>query len=494
MPLSEFEGNDSWGYNPSFYFAPDKYYGTKDDLKYFIEIAHQNGLAVILDMVLNHSFGQSPMVQMYFDGGKPAANNPWYNREYVGQYQWGYDFNHESQYTKNFIDNVNTYWVKEFHFDGFRFDFTKGFTNYAPGGSVDGFDQSRINILKRMADKIWQFNPKTYIILEHWSPDAEETQLGNYGMKMWRNKSYDFVPATVGNPTGGFANTDATSHITLYNSHDERRIAEHCLTEGRSSGSYNIKDSLIMYERVKMAAAFFFLQPGPKMMWQFDELGYDIDINFNGRIGRKPYAWGGGSLNYYNSSLRQNIYKTYQGILNVRNIIGPALLKSSQKSHQHTGDTRRLSYNTTGIDLVVIGNYALISKSVDPKFSQQGKWYNYFSGDSIDVTNVSAQITLKPGEWHIYTTKRLAEGQADVVGLYDNPVTISPNPFKGSDLIKIRFDATKASPGNTAGLVGASKVYMHSGVILSSANNNVLTNIVGNNTDDGIGLMTQSCR
>ncbi|MBK9737520.1 MAG: hypothetical protein IPO92_22230 [Saprospiraceae bacterium] len=241
MPMSEFEGNDSWGYNPSFYFAPDKYYGTKDDLKYFIEIAHQNGLAVILDMVLNHSFGQSPMVQMYFDGGKPAANNPWYNREYIGQYQWGYDFNHESQYTKNFIDDVNTYWVKEFHFDGFRFDFTKGFTNYAPGGSVDGFDQSRINILKRMADKIWQFNPKTYIILEHWSPDAEETQLGNYGMKMWRNKSYDFVPATVGNPTGGFANTDATSHITLYNSHDERRIAEHCLTEGRSSGSYNIK-------------------------------------------------------------------------------------------------------------------------------------------------------------------------------------------------------------------------------------------------------------
>ena len=491
MPVSEFEGNDSWGYNPSFYFAADKYYGLKDQLKKFIETAHQNGIAVINDLVLNHAFGQSPMVQMYFDGGKPAANNPWFNREYVGQYQWGYDFNHESQYTKNFIDDVNRYWLEEFHFDGYRFDFTKGFTNYAPGGSVDGFDQSRINILKRMADKIWQIDPKAYIILEHWSPDAEETQLGNYGMKMWRNKSYDYVPAAIGNPTGSFAGMDATSHVAFYNSHDERRIAEHCITEGRSSGSYNIKDSLIMFERVKQAAAFNYLQPGPKMIWQFDELGYDIDINFNGRVGRKPYVWGAGSLKYYNSTLRQHIYKAYQGILHVRNTIGPELLKAAQKSHQQTGDVRRLSYNTSGIDLVVIGNFALTSKSIDPKFSQTGWWYNYFSGDSINVSNVSAQISLKPGEWHIYTTKRLAEGQPGVVAVYDNPVTISPNPFKGSDLIKIRFDATKASNAGTAGLVGANKVYFHSGVILSNTTNKTLTNVKGTFNDDGVGLMTK---
>lgn len=491
MPMNEFEGNDSWGYNPSFFFAPDKYYGTKDDLKKFIEIAHQNGIAVILDIVLNHAFGQSPMVQMYFDGGKPAANNPWFNREYVGQYQWGYDFNHESQYTKDFIDDVNKYWIEEFHFDGFRFDFTKGFTNYAPGGSVDGFDQSRINILKRMADRLWDVDPKAYIILEHWSPAAEETQLGNYGMKMWRNKSYDFVPATVGNITGSFANTDAKSHVTFFNSHDERRIAEHCITEGRAVGSYNVKDTVVMYERVKMAAAFTYLHPGPKMIWQFDELGYDIDINFNGRVGRKPYVWGPGSLKYYNSALRQNIYKTYQGILHVRNEIGPDVLQAAQKNHQHTGDTRRLVFNTPTIDLVVVGNFAMTDKMVDPRFTQSGTWYNYFTGDSISVANVNANINLKPGEWHIYTTKRLAEGQPDVVGIYDNPVTITPNPFKGSDLIKVRFDAKKASPGSTNGLVGVDKVYMHSGVILSSATNSTLTNVVGTLADDGIGQMTE---
>ena len=67
MPWNEFEGNESWGYNPAYYFAPDKYYGTKEDLKHFIEIAHQHGLAVIMDVVMNHAFGQNPMVKMYFD-------------------------------------------------------------------------------------------------------------------------------------------------------------------------------------------------------------------------------------------------------------------------------------------------------------------------------------------------------------------------------------------------------------------------------------------
>jgi hypothetical protein len=132
-----------------------------------------------------------------------------------------------------------------------------------------------------------------------------------------------------------------------------------------------------------------------------------------------------------------------------------------------------------------------LAKSVNPQFTQSGKWYDYFSGDSITVTNPTALISLKAGEWHVYTTKRLAEGQADVVAIFENPVTITPYPFKGSDQITIRFDATKATKGNTAGLVGADKVYMHSGVILSDAVNTSLTNIKGTLTDDGLGLMTK---
>src|SRR5690606_32570299 len=188
-------------------------------------------------------------------------------------------------------DDVNSFWINEFHFDGFRFDFTKGFTSAA--FPFDGYNSSRIAILKRMADKIWEQDENAYIILEHWGVANEEKELGDYGMKMWANRSYDMIPATVGSPlSGSFNNMFVTSHVSFYNSHDERRIAEHCLTEGRSQESYNIKSNEIMYERVKMAAAFTYLQPGTKMIWQFDELGYDIDINLTGRTGRKPLPWG----------------------------------------------------------------------------------------------------------------------------------------------------------------------------------------------------------
>ena len=495
MPFNEFEGNESWGYNPSYYFAPDKYYGNPDQLKSFIQAAHQNGLAVVMDMVMNHAYGQNAMVQLYFDhtAGKPAENNPWFNRDYVGPYQWGYDWDHESAYTQEFLDRLNAYWIEEYHVDGYRFDFTKGFTNYAPGGNIDGFDQSRIDILKRMADEIWAVDPETYIILEHWGPPNEEQQLADYGMKMWRNRSYDFVPATTGAATGNFNNLGIESHVSYFDSHDERRIAEHALTEGLSNGSYNVKDPLVMYERVKMAAAFCFLFPGPKMIWQFDELGYDIDINFNGRVGNKPLPWGPGGLGYYEDSLRQYIYQAYQGILDVRRQIGAANLASAASDHQNFGAARRLSYDLPGggIDLVAIGNFGLEPATIPPNFSQTGTWYDYFSGESLDVTQVDDPIELKAGEWHLYTTEQLSPGLPGVVEVYDNPVSIEPYPFTKHDEITVTFDATRAWPGDTDGLIDADKVYFHSGVVLSHPDSTNWQNVVGTLTDDGLGLMTE---
>ena len=130
MPLNEFEGNISWGYNTSFYFAPDKYYGPKNRLKELIDECHKQGIAVIMDIALNHSFGQSPMVQLYFDGstGRPAANNPWFNPTARHAFNVGYDMNHESLATRYFVSRVVEHWLKEYKIDGFRFDLSKGFT------------------------------------------------------------------------------------------------------------------------------------------------------------------------------------------------------------------------------------------------------------------------------------------------------------------------------------------------------------------------------
>ncbi|HNU22212.1 MAG TPA: alpha-amylase family glycosyl hydrolase, partial [Bacteroidales bacterium] len=161
MPLMEFEGNSSWGYNPMTYFAPDKYYGPKNDLKKLIDECHKRGIAVILDIVLNHAYGNNPLVKLYWDDVKqiPAADNPWFNQTSPNpSYSWGYDFNHESPYTKQFVYRVTRYWLTEYKADGFRFDFSKGFTNKPGDGWA--YDATRIAILKNYTDSIWSVNPQ----------------------------------------------------------------------------------------------------------------------------------------------------------------------------------------------------------------------------------------------------------------------------------------------------------------------------------------------
>jgi len=151
MPITEFEGNLSWGYNPSFMFAPDKYYGTPENLKRFINECHKRGIAIILDIVLNHQFGQSPLVRLYATGnyGPPSSDNPWFNVIPRHPFNVGSDMNHESPYTQYFVDRVNKYWVEKFHVDGYRFDLSKGFTQKNSGDNVGlwgQYDASRIAI------------------------------------------------------------------------------------------------------------------------------------------------------------------------------------------------------------------------------------------------------------------------------------------------------------------------------------------------------------
>ena len=197
MPVNEFEGNDSWGYNPSFYFAPDKYYGTKTAFKQFVDEAHRRGMAVVMDMVLNHSCGQSPMVQLYFDNGNPSTTNPWYNRTATHPFNVCYDFNHESLFTKRFAKNVMDFWVNEYRVDGYRFDLSKGFTQVNSGNNVGlwgNYDQSRINIWLDYNNHMQANRAGTYVILEHFADNSEETVLANAGMMPWGNQHYQIQP------------------------------------------------------------------------------------------------------------------------------------------------------------------------------------------------------------------------------------------------------------------------------------------------------------
>ncbi len=440
MPVSEFEGNDSWGYNPSFYFAVDKYYGTKNDFKQFVDECHSRGIAVLMDIVLNHSYGQSPLVQLYFDEttGKPSAESPWYNQDCPHQpWCWGYDFNHESEATRTFVYRVNRYWLEEYHIDGFRFDFTKGFTNTVGDGW--NYDASRIAILMAMYDSIKFINENALVIFEHLSENTEETELANYGILLWGKMTNPYNEATMGYHNSGNSNLSGISYlyrgwddphlIGYMESHDEQRLMYKNLTWGNSLGDYDVKNLNTGLSRVEAAAAFFFTVPGPKMVWQFGELGYDINIDDPCRVCPKPVLW-----EYYNNSNRYHLYKVFSALIKLR--IEEELFETSDFNLAVSGAKKRINLNSASMNAVILGNFDLVTGSIAGNFQHTGTWYEYFTGAILEVTDTDQNIDLQPGEYRMYTDVQLELPDIppldlDNANLPTEPGSLFPNPTDG---------------------------------------------------------------
>ncbi|HYF32242.1 MAG TPA: alpha-amylase family glycosyl hydrolase [Chitinophagaceae bacterium] len=453
MPINEFEGNISWGYNTSFYFAPDKYYGPKNSLKELIDSCHSNGIAVILDMVLNHSYGQSPMVRMYYDNvnNRPAPDNPWFNP--VAPHSaitFGFDFNHESNATKYFVDRITDFWLKEYKVDGFRFDFTKGLTQKVTtsDAQMSAYDSSRVRILKRINDSVQITTPGAYVILEHLADNSEEKDLAAAGMLLWGNLNYNFNEATMGWNAGNNSNFEWATHtargyaqphlISYMESHDEERLMYKNIKYGNQAGPYNVKDTITALKRNQLATAFYMAIPGPRMIWQFGELGYDYSrcyLSTNGeggdcnrKLDPKPIRW-----DYQQQQARKELYETYASLIKLRKDF-PAPFTSGALNYNLAGAFKSLQLTSPDLSIVVVGNFDVSAISGVVIFPSAGTWYNYFSTETFTATGGGQVFNLQPGEFRFYINKNLKP--VEPVPL---PATfaasVHPNPLRSHSVI-----------------------------------------------------------
>lgn len=421
MPVNEFEGNESWGYNPSFHMAVDKYYGTANKLKEFIDECHKRGIAVIVDVVLNHAFGQNPMVQLYWDAAnnRPASNSPWFNPTPSHPFNVGYDFNHESDATKAYSKNVFMYWMSEFKVDGFRFDLSKGFTQKNSGttdAAVAGwsaYDASRISIWKDYYDAIKAYDSNFYTILEHFADNNEERELSAYGLMFWGNMNHTYNEATMGyiqnsNLSYGIYKDRGWTMpnlVTYMESHDEERLLYKNLTFGNAAGTYSTKDLNTALKRMEQAAAFFFTIPGPKMIWQFGERGYDLSINYpsgtaNDRLTNKPPRW-----EYMQQANRKSLYDVYSKLIKLK--IEQPVFETNDFSYSLSGAVKTITLNDPALKVFVVGNFDVQPVSTTVNFPQTGKWFDYLTKDSINITNTNYNYSLAPGEYHVFTSRNL---------------------------------------------------------------------------------------
>jgi 1,4-alpha-glucan branching enzyme len=478
MPIMEFNGNESWGYNPTFMFAPDKYYGTKNKLKEFIDKAHQNGIAVILDIVMNQQdIPNSYAVMDYnFTTFKPNPTNKWFNAENKHPYYVFFDLNHESSYTKAYLDTVNHYWLNEYKIDGYRFDLAKGFTqNNKCGGSTTDencfaqYDASRITILKRMADEIWSHSPDAYVILELFAENSEEKELAEYkadqgkGMMIWGNLNYSYNQNTMGYSSNsditwiyhGSRSWSVPGVVGYMESHDEERLMYRNLQSGAVFESYNVKNLNTALSRMKAASAYFYTIPGPKMLWEFGELGFDLSINRcedgsinNGcRLSNKPPHW-----DYLDVPERYSLFQHNADLIRMKkafNVFQNGTATFSSNNFLKQISIKNKNYTTTPTDstqmsAVVAVNFDLQPNNIAVNFPHPGTWYNYYTHEPVSVTGATSTVLVEAGGFRIYTNVEITNPLLPpiVTGISDDESAgfeVFPNPvsdfLETSDLL-----------------------------------------------------------
>ena len=323
LPIMEFNGNISWGYNPNFYFAPDKAYGTPDDYKEFIDLCHQNGIAVILDMVFNQSDGLHPWYQMY-----PAGKNPFYNLDAPHAYSVLNDWNQGTEMVQEQWRDVIRYWMEEYKFDGFRFDLVKGLgdnDSYSNNGdaATNAYNQSRIDRMIALQKVVEEINPNAYFINEDLATAREENAMAEYGQLNWANINEAGCQFAMGyqddsNLNRMFAVADSRlwgSTVSYLESHDEQRLAYKQDTWGVDGVKGNVKTSM---QRLGAAAAQMIMAPGAHMIWQFSELGNAQNTKNNdggNNTDPKIVNWG-----LYDEPNHRALYDCYAEMIRIRNL------------------------------------------------------------------------------------------------------------------------------------------------------------------------------
>jgi hypothetical protein len=216
-----------------------------------------------------------------------------------------------------------------------------------------------------------------------------------------------------------------------------------CLTAGVATNpSHNVKELPIALLRAQAAGVMMLTSPGPKMIWQFGELGYDISIDNPCRVCNKPILW-----SYYLQNNRRQLFDVYKATLELRT--QQDVFNDGTFSHALNGSVKKITYAHPSMDAMVIVNFAVTQQTPYAGFPHTGMWYEYYTGDSIDVTNVNMQIAMAPAEYRVYTSVSLPKPTIlSTVGYeelaMDNfQCTLFPNPSADEINIRSQRDLTQ---------------------------------------------------
>jgi 1,4-alpha-glucan branching enzyme len=285
MPVNEFAGDFSWGYNPSHPFAVESAYGGPRKLKDFVNQAHARGIAVILDVVHNH-WGPSDLSLWRFDG--------WFEGSFGGIYfyqdnrsitPWGdtrpdYGRSEVRQYIR---DNI-LMWLEDFHIDGLRVDSTLNIRRHNLGDNPEGWE-----LLRWMNDEVKSRQPWKIMIAEDLQSNpsiTRPTHLGGAGFDAQWTPAFvhpvrEVLEASEDNQRNMFAIRNAIEHnyngdrfqrVIYTESHDEvangRTRVPEAIWPGNAASWFSRK-------RSTLGGVLVMTSPGIPMIFQGQEILQD---------------------------------------------------------------------------------------------------------------------------------------------------------------------------------------------------------------------------
>lgn len=474
LPIQEFDGNISWGYNTNFYFAPDKAYGTPAMYKKFIDECHKRGMAVILDIVFNQNQNH-PYYTLY--GG--TKNNPFMNE--TAPHNWSVlnDWNQGNAYVQEHFCKVLKYWIEEYNVDGYRFDLAKGLgTNdsYKNNYDAGAYNSARIAIMKKYTDAIKAADKDAYVIYEYFVDSKEEAEMAAYGGLSWKGMTHNFAEMAKGNPSGSsFEDLNAQGYVVYIESHDEQRVS---YTASKEAASV-LKAKKNRMIRLGSAAAFMIMTPGAKMIWQFGELGNDTNTkkdDGDNNTDPKPTSWADLENDYC-----KGLHDTYKELLNIRksnpDLFDPANRYNTSKfswsvkesnwdngrfiTLRNSAGTKEMilamnpKYNSSGTFTYKFdnpnGTYYINSKSAgsNPKFDAKAGTITLEKNCYVVISNMEDASAVENVE------SELAEPQ---ISIYPNPatdyVTVAGEGVKSVEIYSIAgvLVATGDATVNVSGL------------------------------------------
>ena len=459
MPISEFPGNHSWGYDPQIISAINDSYGTPEQFKYFVDQCHNMGIAVILDIIWNHIRSSSPLWQMQpdYDLNPYIKHHEEMNPNEAPE-SWGMlDIDHFNMNTIEYINKVHRIWVDEYKIDGFRFDAAAhlGWSVSQPDLGIYGWSNA-----------LYDYDSTVYQIAEHLPSNISLIENTNFSAG-WHdsfhdrlkidshnqyNSTMDIMRQIIGlheYTNWGTPYSNFTQAVKYMISHDEQSLIQEMV----EFDNFTMQQAL---ERDKFYSTILFTSNGIPMLWQGQEFGFKsgwTDQNQNGnwdeeKLSYRPIDW-----NDLETENGQSHFEHYKKLIYLRKN-NPAFSKGEfYDLYRYTNqgvvvygykDNRENSLND---QVVVIANFSSTDQSIlDVPFLSSGYWYNMFDSNDILHTadgnygnyyiNAKHAVVYTNNQYQL-STHSFSEEIESIVDSSINKIVPFPNPFNSSISIQI---------------------------------------------------------